>query len=205
MRVKICGITNIEDAEHCVSLGVDALGFNFYKESPRYIEPNKTQEITHFLPPFVSTVGVFVNTDADDINKISEQCNLDYVQLHGDESPNDCLKIKAKVIKALRIENEDDIQSISQFQGLATSLLLDTKSESAYGGTGKVFDWGIALKAKDYDMPVILSGGLNAENIARAIGFVNPYAVDICSGIESSPGIKDYNKLEELLSVIRKL
>jgi phosphoribosylanthranilate isomerase len=203
MKIKICGITTKEDAMNCVEMGVDALGFNFFAGSSRYLSPTKAQEICQVLPPFVSIVGVFVNSNVQEINDISAHCNLDYVQLHGDETPEFCSKLNLKIIKALRVQNETDLHCMESYQGLVTSLLLDAKCESAYGGTGKIFDWAIALRAKQSGLPVILSGGLNRENIEAAIKFVNPYGVDICSGVEKSPGIKDFNKLERLVSLIR--
>ncbi|RAP31747.1 phosphoribosylanthranilate isomerase [Candidatus Marinamargulisbacteria bacterium SCGC AG-343-D04] len=205
MKIKICGITKREDAENAIFFGVHALGFIFYSESSRYVSPETVQEINYFLPPFISSVGVFVNEDADRVNDITKSCKLDFVQLHGDESPEYCMKMDAKVIKAIRVGGLDDIQKIPQFQGSVTSILLDTKSEGSYGGTGKVFDWGLALSAKDFDVPIILSGGLDVDNIKKAVQLVNPYAVDINSGVESEPGVKDYNKIQDIISVLKDL
>ena len=205
MRVKYCGITNKDDALNAVSLGVDAIGFIFYEESRRCITIEKAQEIIYFLPPFVTTVGIFVNADYKVVNTVASRCHLDMVQLHGDESPDYCMKLNSRLLKAFRVNLMSDIEQISQYQGLVSGILLDSKIESAYGGTGKVFDWGIALAAKNYDIPLILSGGLCLDNIEKAIEIVNPDGVDISSGIEVSPGVKDYNKMKQLISKIKKI
>ena len=144
MRIKFCGITNKEDADNAVNLGVDALGFIFHKDSPRYVTPEIVQEIVYFLPPFVTTVGVFVNLESEEVNHIMQTCRLDVAQLHGDESPEYCMKIKSRKIKAFRVSDQQDIKQIGRYQGIVSAALLDTKDEKQYGGTGKVFDWGLA-------------------------------------------------------------
>ena len=175
MKIKICGITNGDDAKDAIALGVDALGFIFYKDSPRYVSPDVVEEIALFVPPFVQMVGVFVNHSKEEIDTLVEQCRLDVIQLHGDETPKFCLEMKRRVIKAFSISEIEDIQRISQYQGIVSGMLLDTKVDGKIGGTGVSFDWGIALKAKEYDTPVILSGGVNESNIKKAIQLVNPY------------------------------
>ena len=203
MKVKFCGFTNQQDVDDAVNLGVDALGFIFYDKSPRYVSADVVQELVYFLPPFVTTVGVFVNHDLDFVNKVVKQCNLDFVQLHGDESPDYCMKVKGKIIKAVRVSSAADLTQIAKYQGLVSSIILDTKIDGVYGGTGKSFDWGIALSAKQYDVPIILSGGVAAENLSKAIDIVNPYAIDLVSSIEAEPGKKDYNKMKEILDHVR--
>jgi phosphoribosylanthranilate isomerase len=197
VKVKICGMTNLNDALSAVDAGVDALGFIFYKKSPRSVNMKIVREIVSKLPPFVDAVGVFVNETAEKINKISDRCNLDKIQLHGNESPAFCKKIQRRVIKAFRIK---DLQSVKQLSGYSvSSFLLDTYSEGGYGGTGKTFDWNLVHPAKEYG-PVILAGGLTAINVGKAIQIVQPYGVDVCSGIESHPGIKDHNKMRTFLT-----
>ena len=205
MKIKFCGITNKEDAEHAVSFGVDALGFIFYKNSPRYVSEEIVEEIVYFLPPFVKTVGVFVNETSDKVNAIMKKCHLDVAQLHGDETPEYCVDIEARKIKAFRVSDDQDIKHIGKYQGLISAALLDTKHEGAFGGTGKVFDWGLALDAKLYELPLILSGGLSKDNIAKAIDVVNPHAIDVCSGIECEPGKKDYHKMNDFISSMQAL
>ncbi|MFC1770693.1 phosphoribosylanthranilate isomerase [Candidatus Margulisiibacteriota bacterium] len=206
MRIKICGITNIDDAQNAVSLGASALGFIFAENSPRYITPEKAEEICMFMPPFVQLVGVFVNEKKEVINKIAEQCKLNLIQLHGNEEPGFCLNINRKVIKTFKLTTEEDLKLIPQYQGVVSAILLDTKVEGKDGGTGQVFDWGLALKAKEsFDIPVILAGGINISNIKKAVQLVNPYAIDISTGVESEPGQKDYNKIKELITVAKDL
>lgn len=200
MKIKICGITNKDDAINAVSLGADALGFIFYKQSPRYIAPSIVEEITHYLPPYVSIVGVFVNEEKTQIQRITNQCKLDIIQLHGNESPADCINLNKRTTKAFSIKDQDDLNPIANYQGMISGMLLDTKAEDIKGGTGQTFDWGLAIRAKEYDIPLILAGGIKSENIKKAIQLVNPYGIDVSSGVESEPGKKDYNKMKELIS-----
>ncbi len=203
MRFKFCGITNKEDALNAINLGVDAIGFIFYEESPRAVTVEQVQEISYYLPPFITTVGVFVNAEADDVNLKVKDCHLDIIQLHGNEAPEYCMKINSKLIKAIHVSEMSDIEKIGSYQGLVSGILLDTKSDAGYGGTGVSFDWGIALAAKDYDLPIILSGGVNVDNLSKAVQLVNPFAIDVSSGIEAFPGKKDYNKMKDLINVLR--
>ena len=200
VKVKVCGMTQLKDAAFAVQQGADAVGFIFYKKSPRSVNMKAVKEIISKLPPFVDTVGVFVNESADRVNKIAEYCGLDLVQLHGDESPAYCRKIRRRVVKAFRVI---DLQSIKQLEKFPVSgFLLDTFSENMHGGTGKVFDWNLAHPAKKVG-PVILAGGLTPRNIRQAISQVRPYGVDVCSGVEKSPGIKDPEKVKAFLKNIR--
>ena len=200
IKVKICGMTQLKDALFAVEQGVDAVGFIFYKKSPRAVTMKTVREIITKLPPLVDTVGVFVNESAERLNKIADYCGLDLVQLHGEESPAFCRKIHRRVIKAFRVK---DLQSIKQLEKFPVSgFLLDTFSDDLHGGTGKTFDWNLALPAKKTG-PVILAGGLTPRNILQAVRQVRPYGVDVCSGVEKSPGIKDLEKVRAFLKNIR--
>ncbi len=205
MKIKICGITNKEDALNAVSLGADAIGFIFAPESPRHITPEKAEEISVFLPPFVSVVGVFVNQSKEFIETCVQKCKLDLVQLHGDESPAFCQTIQRRVIKAFPVLYLEDLDPIAHYQGIVSAILLDTKVQHMSGGTGKIFDWGLAIKAKAYEVPLILAGGINAQNVKKAYQLVTPYAVDLSSSVEQSPGLKDYNKMKEMIEAVQTL
>ena len=200
IKVKICGMTQLKDALFAVEQGVDAVGFIFYKKSPRAVTMKTVREIITKLPPLVDTVGVFVNESAERLNKIADYCGLDLVQLHGEESPAFCRKIHRRVIKAFRVK---DLQTIKQLEKFPVSgFLLDTFSDDLHGGTGKPFDWNLALPVKKMG-PVILAGGLTPRNILQAVRQVRPYGVDVCSGVEKSPGIKDLEKVRAFLKNIR--
>ena len=200
VKVKICGMTNLNDVKVAVDGGVDAGGFIFYKKSPRSVTMQAVREIVLELPPFVDSVGVFVNETAEQINKISDHCKLDRVQLHGDESPAFCKKIRRRVIKVIRVKDIQSLKKLSDYP--VSSFLLDTFSEDQYGGTGKVFDWNMAYSAKKYG-PIILAGGLTPINVRQAIQRIQPYGVDVCSGVESQPGIKDHKKMKAFLKNVK--
>jgi len=206
VRIKICGITNWEDAELSVKLGVDALGFVFAK-SPRKITPQKAFRIIKNLPPFVFTVGVFVNEDLKKIKRIVKFCRLNAVQLHGEEDPLFCKRIRefTKVIKAFRIKDERDLDNLINYE--VDGYLLDTYTEEAYGGTGKTFDWELAIRAKKIlgGRPLILSGGLNPKNVSEAIRKINPFAVDVSSGVESFPGKKSKLLLTKFIKSVKNI
>ena len=197
VKVKVCGMTSLKDALVAVEGGADAVGFIFYKKSPRSVTMKTVREIVLELPPFVDTVGVFVDETAEQVNKIADYCNLDIIQLHGDESPTFCKKIRRKVIKAFRIKDMQSVKKLSSFQ--VSGFLLDTFSENLHGGTGKVFDWNLALPAKKFG-PVIMAGGLTPNNVQQAVRQIRPYGVDVCSGVESEPGIKDHKKVRAFLN-----
>ncbi|MEK9629780.1 MAG: phosphoribosylanthranilate isomerase [Nitrospinota bacterium] len=199
-QVKVCGMTNLKDALAAVESGADAIGFIFYKKSPRSVNMKTVREIVAELPPFVDTVGVFVNETADQINKIADRCKLDRIQLHGDESPAFCNKIRRRVIKAIRVKDMQSLKNLSNYP--VSSFLLDTYSEEQKGGTGKIFDWNLVHPAKKCG-PVILAGGLTPNNVRQAIRRVQPYGVDVCSGVESQPGIKDHTKMKEFLNIVK--
>ncbi len=189
-RVKICGITNHEDAQMAVTAGASALGFIFHKKSPRYVSPSKVRPIIEALPPFVTPVGVFVNHSEHAVRDICRLTRVSTVQFHGEESPGYCKRFKHfKLIKAFRVRDTFDFKSVLQYK--VDAYLFDTFSGTAFGGTGKTFNWDM-LKNYKFDKPVILSGGLNQGNVHQAVDAVRPYAVDVSSGVEKSPGIKDY-------------
>ncbi len=196
VKVKVCGMTCLKDTQVAVEEGVDAVGFIFYKKSPRSVTMKTAREIILELPPFVDTVGVFVDETAEQINKIADYCNLDIIQLHGDESPAFCKKIRRRVIKAFKVKDMQSVKKLSGFQ--VSGFLLDTFSENLHGGTGKVFDWNLALPAKKFG-PVIMAGGLTPNNVRQAVQQVRPYGVDVCSGVESQPGVKDHKKVRAFL------
>ena len=201
IKVKICGTTSLKDAFLAVENGADAIGFIFYKMSPRNISQKEAKEIILQLPPFIETVGVFVNETSDKINRIAEQCKLNSIQLHGEESPALCRRVKRKVIKAFRVKNADSLKSIASYD--VSGFLLDSYNGGSKGGTGQVFDWNLALRVKKQG-PVILAGGLNPYNVFTAIHRVKPYGVDVCSGVENSPGIKDHEKIREFIKSVRR-
>ena len=199
VAVKICGITNYEDAAIAVDLGATALGFIF-ADSPRQITPQKARDIIHAIPPFVKTVGVFVNEGPTEIKEIVHHCGLDLVQLHGDESPALCDELMPYTIKALSIKDESSLQTGQAYHGKVRALLLDTYSKEKAGGTGKTFDWELAIKIKKQGTPIIISGGLGPSNIVAAIHTVRPYAVDVNSGVEESPGKKSHILIKALMA-----
>jgi len=200
--VKICGITNLSDAQCAIEAGANALGFVFYPKSPRFLDLEKARDIFRSLPGEIKKVGVFVDEPDEILKQYLESLPLDYVQLHGNESPEYCSGIPVEVIKGLRIMDSDDIRNVPNYP--VSFFLLDAFSEKEFGGTGKVFDWRIALEAKEVlGAPIILSGGLNPENAADAVGLVSPYGVDVSSGVEISPGIKDHAKIIEFIKNAR--
>ena len=201
VAVKICGITNYEDAALAVDLGATALGFIF-AASPRQITPPKARDIIHAIPPFVKTVGVFVNEGPAEIKEMVHYCGLDLVQLHGDESPDLCHELMPSAIKALRIKDASNIQSSLSYQGKVRALLLDTYAKDKAGGTGSTFDWRLAIKIKELGIPIILAGGLDPSNIDSAIRTVKPYAVDVNSGVEACPGKKSPMLMKDLMKKI---
>ncbi len=200
-KIKICGITNLSDALAAVELGVDALGFVFYKPSPRYVKPDTAQKIIAALPAFISMVGVFVDEESELINQITDYCKLDLAQLHGHESPVFCEQIKADTIKAIRIRDRLSLIDIDKYP--VKAVLLDSYHKDKIGGTGEVFNWDLAIDAKKY-AKIILAGGLDAHNIKQAIDTVRPYAVDVSSGIEQEPGKKDIKKMWAFIESIRR-
>lgn len=194
LRVKICGITNLEDAMLSIELGADALGFIF-APSPRGIEPGQAREIIKRLPPFVITVGVFLNENPEKVEEISRFCHLEALQFHGEESPAYCRRFSGKIIKAFKIQDKDDLERLKGYE--VSAFLLDSAQR------GKPFDWNL-LRNFQCDTPIILAGGLNPDNLELALSMFCPYAVDVSSGVEAYPGKKDRNKLRRFMEVINK-
>jgi phosphoribosylanthranilate isomerase len=202
VKVKICGLTNYRDAAAAMDMGADILGFNFYPESPRFITKDMAMEIINKLPAFVDIAGVFVNESFDKVQETVSQCQLDWVQLHGDESPEFCrvfLSLNVKTMKALRVRDQADIDKANSF--FTDAILLDAFHPEKYGGTGLTFDWNII---GHIGKRVFLAGGINPDNAAAAIE-LGVYGIDVCSGIESQPGKKDHKKMRKLFDNIRHL
>ena len=200
-KIKICGTTNLNDALLAVELGADAVGFVFYPKSPRYITVNEAANICHELPPFVATVGVFVDELEYEIEKAVDECLLNALQFHGEEPPGFCQKFAAKSIKAIRVRDEESLRAAAEYD--VDALLLDTYTDESRGGTGKTFDWALAIKAKEIGPPIILSGGLTTVNVQEAVRRVRPYAVDVASGVEREPGKKDPEKLRRFIELCK--
>jgi phosphoribosylanthranilate isomerase len=201
VKIKICGITNLEDALLAAELGAHALGFIFYPKSPRKVAPETAREIIAQLPPFVASVGVFVDEDAAVVEDLAAKVRLDWVQLHGQESPEYCRSLGRKVIKVFRIKDENSLRLLADYQGAAQAMLLDTYKKGQVGGTGEVFDWHLAREAKPYGR-IILAGGLTPANVAQAIEVAQPAAVDAASGTEAAPGKKDPAKLRAFFKAV---
>ncbi len=193
VRVKVCGITNIQDATAAHLYGADALGFVFAK-SPRRVERETVRDIIRALPPFTQLVGVFVNEVPEVVAETVRYCRLNCVQLHGDEPPDYCAGFDWPVVKAFRVGTREDIERIRSYRGRVSALLLDTYQPGLAGGTGRTFDWSIAAEARDMG-PLVLAGGLDPDNVRAAVQVVRPYAVDVSSGVEMSPGLKDHEKM----------
>ncbi len=204
MKVKVCGITSLEDALAAVSEGVDALGFNFYPSSPRYVDPERVRGIVSRLPPFVVSVGLFVNVpEPREVERIARAASVQVLQLHGDETPEFCGELSAwPLVKVLRIGEGSIPGGFERYP--VSAFLLDTRDDNLFGGTGRTFDWSLAAQIHKV-RPIILAGGLKPQNVARAIRAVRPYAVDVCSGVEAEPGKKDHRKLKALFDNIRHL
>lgn len=202
VRVKICGIAREEDALAAVSVGAWAVGFVFYKKSPRYISPSRARKIVESLPPFVTPVGVFVDLNERAVRDICRFTRIQTVQLHGEETPQYCSRFKDfKVIKAFRVCEDFDFKRVSRYA--AAAYLFDAYQNNIPGGTGQTFAWE-RLEGQKFDRPVILSGGLNPENVQAAIRAVNPFAVDVSSGVEKAPGVKDARLVQEFIRSVIK-
>ena len=199
-RIKICGITNHEDAANAVASGADALGFNFFTGSTRYISPEKAAEICAQVPAFVATVGLFVNEPIADVNRIIASLRLGLVQFHGDETPEYCDSVGHPYMKALRATNRDQIAVEAQSFETAQAILVDTATDGQFGGTGKTFDWNML---PDLGKPVVLAGGLDATNVGAAIAATHPYAVDVGGGVERSRGVKDVAKMKKFVEAVQ--
>ncbi|HHX41983.1 MAG TPA: phosphoribosylanthranilate isomerase [Armatimonadetes bacterium] len=206
-RVKVCGITRVEDALAAVAAGADALGFVF-APSPRRVTPEKARQIISVLPPLVTPVGVFVNSPAAEVAEVARAAGLRAIQLHGDESPEDARDLRAQttawIVRAFRVRGEETLAEIHRHHDCCEAILLDTYMAGAAGGTGRVFDWTLAAQASAFGRPVFLAGGLHPGNVAEAVRQVRPYAVDLSSGIEAAPGVKDPERLRALIAQIRE-
>jgi phosphoribosylanthranilate isomerase len=201
-RVKICGITRAEDALAAAHSGADAIGLVFYQHSPRHVSIEQAAKLAEVLPPFVAVVGLFVNADSSFVREVLAGVPLDLIQFHGEEAPEYCAQFGKPYLKAIRVkEGVNLLQCASDFPG-AKGLLLDAHVEGVPGGTGKAFDW--TLIPGNLSMPVILSGGLDAENVAAAIKQVQPYAVDVSSGVEAEKGIKDAAKIARFMQEVKR-
>ena len=196
VRVKICGITTVEDALQAVEAGADAIGLVFHEQSPRHLLPVQAAAIVRALPPFVQAVGLFVNANIDFVNATADLCRLDLVQLHGDETPAYCALVERRVIKVFRVKDITSLDPIRSYR--VAGYLLDAWSPAAYGGTGTTFNWEVAKSAKEHG-PIVLAGGLTPDNVRQAVEHVDPYAVDVSSGVESAPGKKDHAKVREFI------
>jgi phosphoribosylanthranilate isomerase len=200
IRVKICGITRLEDALDAVAQGADAIGLVFYEGSPRNVTISQAAEIVNQIPAFVSTVGLFVNAESSFIREVISKVKLDLLQFHGDETASECAAFLHPFIKAIRVKSDTNLVQYAEDFSAAKALLLDTYAEGVAGGTGQVFDWN--LIPKELAKPVILAGGLTADNVARAISLVKPYAVDVSGGVEASKGIKDVAKIAAFMQQV---
>jgi phosphoribosylanthranilate isomerase len=203
VKVKICGITSAADGLLAVEAGADALGFNFYEASPRFVTPGAAAMIIQQLPPFVIKVGVFVDAAPDLVLEAISQCGLNVLQFHGNEAPEYCGQFGLMTMKAFRIRDASSLEALEQYA--TDAWLLDAYAAGSPGGTGECFNWDLAVQAKRFGRPIFLAGGLTPENVADAIRQVRPYAVDVASGVEASPGRKDAAKVRAFIQAARRL
>ena len=204
IRVKICGITSLEDASLAVRLGVHALGF-ILAPSLRQVSPEAVRDIVRGIPPLVQTVGVFVNDAPSRVREIMGFCGLDLAQLHGDESPDDCEALTPRAIKALRLKDESSLAAAETYRNKVRAVLLDSYMKGRRGGTGTTLDWDLAARALKIGIPVILAGGLNPGNVRMAVSVVRPFAIDVNSGVEERPGRKSPALMDRLMEIVRNL
>lgn len=203
LQIKVCGITRIDDAQKCAELGADLIGLNFYRQSPRYVEPQIAREIVEAMPRSVCAVGVFVEASANEVRETAAIANLRCVQLHGNVPPETCRKLaeEFRVIRALRTDNRFRPEDAQLFS--ICDVLIDAHHPELHGGTGQTCDWPTARATLPFVHFLILSGGLNAKNVREAIAAVAPHAVDVCSGVETAPGVKDYRAIERFIAAVR--
>jgi phosphoribosylanthranilate isomerase len=203
IQIKICGVTRANDARACVELGADMIGFNFYSASPRFVEPVMVRRLVHALPAQICAVGVFVDADAAEIRELAKIAGVRCVQLHGHTTPESCNELarEFRVIRALSTDAQFEPEQTAAFP--ECDVLIDAYHPELKGGTGQTCDWSAARAAMRYTRFLILSGGLDAQNVRRAIAAVTPHAVDVCSGIEKAPGVKDHRALEQFISAVR--
>jgi len=202
MKIKVSGITNLEDAMDAISLGVDAVGFIFY-DSPWQVDLQDAKEIAAALPPLITRVGVFKDEDQELVNTIMSSTGMDVIQLDGSETPQYCEEMQYRVIKSVHLANKKNLMEIKLYQGKIAAFLIDTYSEKVQE-KGKTFDWGLAVKAKEYQTPVMLNCELGNSDLIKAAKMVRPEMIDLKAAVEKSPGIKDYNKLQDIMKRIRE-
>ena len=200
-RIKICGITNLADAQVAIEAGADALGFNFYEKSPRRVSLKDSSEISRKLAPFIMRAGVFVNPPEELVLRAIGDCGLTLLQFHGDETPEFCTQFGLMSMKAFRIRDAGSLKQLPEFQ--TDAWLLDAFSPEARGGTGEKFIWDLAIEAQKLGKPIFLAGGLTPENVADAVKKVRPFGVDVASGVESSPGKKNHAKVRAFIAAVR--
>ena len=200
-RVKICGVTNVADALAAAEAGADMIGLMFYEHSPRHVSIATAAEISRVLPPFVLRVGVFVDPQEALVTRAIGDCNLTLLQFHGDEPSDFCTQFGLMTVKALRVRDAQSLDQLANFQ--TDAFLLDAHSKSGLGGTGEKFNWDLAVEAQKFGKPIFLAGGLTPENVADAVKQVRPFAVDVSSGVESAPGIKDHAKVRAFIEAVR--
>lgn len=203
-KVKICGITELRDGLKAHELGADFLGFIFFEQSPRKMDPNHARVIIEDLPKEILKVGLFLDQDIKEVAEIAKKCHLDMLQLHGNEDPKYCSELKKdfKIAKTFRIENEKSLDKVNRYKDV-DFYLFDTFVTGIPGGTGKTFDWNLLI-GKKFDKPFFLAGGLNPVNVGEAVSKVQPYAVDVASGVEKAPGKKDYKRVKEFIENAKK-
>ena len=201
VKVKICGITNAPDAIAAAEAGADVVGFVFHEQSPRFVSIEAAAEITRDLPPHLLKAGVFVNAPEDFVARAIQQCGLNLLQFHGDETPDYCIQFGPLSIKAFRIRNGDSLEVLKDFK--TEAFLLDAYSPSQRGGTGETFNWKLAVEAQKFGRPIFLAGGLRPENVAEAVRQVRPYGVDVSSGVEKAPRMKDHGKIKAFLEAAK--
>ena len=203
MKIKICGLTDPENSKQIASLDIHAIGLVFFNESPRAVSIEQANEIIQELPPFINKVGLFVNASSNFVDQVLNSVNIDTIQFHGDESSSDCSQFQMPFIKAIRMREGTNLLKQAEEFSSAAGLLLDSFEEDSYGGTGKSFDWN--LIKNNLDLPIILAGGLNKDNIMSAIEKTQPYAIDISSGVEVDKGIKDIEKTKEIIEIVKSI
>lgn len=203
IRVKMCGVTNPVDAGHAIAAGADAVGMVFYSKSPRHISIPTAGEISAVMPPFISTVGLFVNSSHEDVSTVLSAVPLDLMQFHGDEDEAFCSSFNRPYIKAVRVKPETDLMQICREYSSARGILLDSFKKGKPGGTGETFDW--SMIPENLPLPIVLAGGLDASNVATAVTTVQPWAVDVSSGVELSPGKKDRQKMQQFIQAVESV
>ncbi|WP_022964208.1 phosphoribosylanthranilate isomerase [Halopseudomonas pelagia] len=203
VRIKICGITRVEDALAAAQAGADAIGLVFYAPSPRAVSPATARQILRALPPFVTSVGLFVNASAQEINAVLAEVPLDVLQFHGDEPAAFCDQFNRPYLKALRVQAGDDLNTLAGRWPDASGILLDSYKAGVPGGTGEIFDWSLIPSARTW--PLILAGGLSAENVAEAISNTLPWAVDVSGGVEQAKGVKDVVKINSFIQEVKRV